>query len=556
MSKVIIFMVYFMFLCAVRVENVWGSEMEKTQVTIFNEVINPVNDMLFGQFMERPSWGETGAEAAIMPDGSFDSRVVNIFKKMNIPVVRFPGGTDVDYLNWKDMVSGANGGDIPRPVSTGHLGHKITNKFGFDEFLQLAEKLKWKTILVVNLRDGLLTDKTTTESAENAAALLAYCTGNDNSVPDNMKKWPKLRITNGRTRPYKVDYIQIGNETWFFTGKMKERYGDNWISVWADAIVEYIKEIRKINPEIKIIADGYPLEVFTELNKRKADINLYAFHRYYPMGISKLMDANGKELSVGNVSEKQVWDRLVHSTGINADGTACWNDNLLIEAEKTGNANIKLAMTEWNLNAWWRVAEKSDLWPGAGACGLGAAVMLNAIIRAGGYMDLATQSMLVGKSWGICSVKVFLDTGNPPVMLPAGASANFYNQHHGNSNLKVIYSDNSPQWKAEIYFNTANQPCEKAAIVDVAATRDKNKVYIHAVNTDYDKSQELVIKLDGFNNKTTELQIFRLCYLTKNEKGDKQEWIKEEKAKVKVNSDIVTITLPPRSTTIAIGNAG
>ena len=36
-------------------------------VTVSATVLNPVDSRLFGQFLERPSWGETGPEAAFDP---------------------------------------------------------------------------------------------------------------------------------------------------------------------------------------------------------------------------------------------------------------------------------------------------------------------------------------------------------------------------------------------------------------------------------------------------------------------------------------------------------
>ena len=124
-----------------------------------------------------------------------------IHPTMDIPVVRFPGGTDVDYLDWQDMVTDARGKDTGRPNSRNNA---ITNSFGYDEYFRLATDMKWQNILVVNLRDGLLTSNTTTEAASHAAALLAYCSGTAEQLPDALRRWPALRAANGHPAPYSV----------------------------------------------------------------------------------------------------------------------------------------------------------------------------------------------------------------------------------------------------------------------------------------------------------------------------------------------------------------
>jgi hypothetical protein len=226
------------------------------RIRVTHEVLHPVNKRLFGQFLEKPSWGgETGPEAALLPGTrQIDPRVEEMMRDMEIPVVRFPGGTDVDYLDWRDMVTDARGPGAGRPnsISRRHGGENdiITNGFGYDEYFQLAGRLGWETILVVNLRDGLLTETSPEAAAEHAAALLAYCAGDSATLPEAFRQWPELRAANGHPAPYPVEYVQIGNEAWW-AEQMKKKHGDAWIQIWADAIESYIAALRGIAPDVK-----------------------------------------------------------------------------------------------------------------------------------------------------------------------------------------------------------------------------------------------------------------------------------------------------------------
>lgn len=527
---------------------------DEVRISISNEVIHPVSDLLFGQFMERPSWGgETGPEAAVLPGTHrLDSRVEALLRKMDIPVVRFPGGTDVDYLDWQDMVSDAHGKNTGRPLSR----NTITNAFGYDEYFRLAADLKWQSILVVNLHDGLLTKKTLAEAADHAAALLAYCAGRVEKLSETLRPWPELRARNGHPEPYAVEYVQIGNETWCWGEEMKKKHGDAWVTVWADAVQAYIAALRRVQPGIKVIVDAYPLEVAAELHRRHAGVELYALHRYYPWGIGALFGPDGKKLTEKSVIPKQIWETLIHCTETDADGLAEWQDGSIEQAKRLG---YKLALTEWNLNGWWQLTRGKELWPGNGACGLGAAVMLNAMMRRGDTIALGTQSMLLGQSWGITGIRVFPKTGEAPVMLPTAEATTLYNHYHGDRALRVRYQEAPPLWRSEVKFSTNGVPCAKAATVDVVATRSRDRLYLHAINTEYEQTRSLRVRMDGFKGLAAEAITHCLRFHTSPEFDASRVWTRTDQSFVRLNIDTCVIELPPRSVTIAIidlGNPG
>ena len=85
---------------------------------------------VFGQFLERPSWGgEYGPESVCDAQGRFSTAIEQGLAGMHAPIVRFPVGTDGDYIDWQDM---AGLTDRPeRPMTTGHKGDKVANRFGF-----------------------------------------------------------------------------------------------------------------------------------------------------------------------------------------------------------------------------------------------------------------------------------------------------------------------------------------------------------------------------------------------------------------------------------------
>lgn len=520
------------------------------RIRVTNEAMHPVSSLLFGQFMEKPSWGkETGVEAAVLPGTrQIDPRAVELLRAMDIPVVRFPGGTDVDYLDWRDMVSDAHGPGSGRPNSTGRNKQPITNAFGYDEYFRLAEELHWKSILVVNLRDGLLTDKTPAEAAAHAAALLAYCAGDAATVPDAFRQWPALRAANGHPAPYAVEYVQIGNETWW-ADAMKKKHGDGWVNPWADAIEIYIGALRKITPGVRIITDGYPLEIAAELSRRKTRVDLFALHRYYPWGIKGLYTPGGDALAPETVNAGQVWEMVVHSTETDADGLAQWQDKSIEQAQRLG---YKLAMTEWNLNGSWQIKERKELWPGPGGCGLGAAVMLHALLRRGDVIELATQSMLIGKAWGITGIRVAPDAERPPFYMPTAEATTLYRRHHGDRRLTVHYEAKPPPWRPAVLFDLQYRVTEQASPVDMVATRDAKNLYLHILNTDYGQPHRIAVRLDGLPVAGKRATLHRLRFLTKDEATPDGPWTRAETESLQVRQAGLEAQLPGRSATIIV----
>jgi alpha-L-arabinofuranosidase len=524
------------------------------RIRVTHEVLHPVNKRLFGQFLEKPSWGgETGPEAALLPGTrQIDPRVEEMMRAMEIPVVRFPGGTDVDYLDWRDMVTDARGPGAGRPnsISRRHGGENdiITNGFGYDEYFQLAGRLGWETILVVNLRDGLLTETSPEAAAEHAAALLAYCAGDSATLPEAFRQWPELRAANGHPAPYPVEYVQIGNEAWW-AEQMKKKHGDAWIQIWADAIESYIAALRGIAPDVKIIVDAYPLEISAELVRRKAGVDLYALHRYYPLAIKALFDADGNPLPLEKVTPGQIWDSVVHSAETDADGLAKRQDKAIDQARQLG---FKLAMTEWNLNGWWSIKEGRELWPGPAGVGMGAAYMLQSMLRSADVIEVGTQSLLVGKSWGIAGIRVTKDGVAPPTYAPSAEVTTLYRKHHGDSRLRVQYETELLQWTPEVFFNKEYRVTEGALTVDVVATRDDKNLYLHILNTDYDQPRRLQVRFEGLPVAEGRATLHRLRFRTHEEQQNSGAWTSSETETLAVTAEGLFAELPSRSASIAV----
>lgn len=468
--------------------------------TLSKTVVHGIDPRLFGQFMERPSWGEIGVEGARVPGtAKLQPDVLKLLADMEIPILRFPGGTDADFLDWCDMVDNVPGRAAERPVSTGHRGHKVTNHFGYDEFLGFCEDVGAQAIVVVNFRDGLLKKESLKEAAAHAAALVAYCNAAVGAeLPEGMYDWPSLRARNGRPRPYKVRYFQVGNETWAFTKQLREMEPGTAPLFYAECLAAYIEAMRSVDPSIEIIVDGHDGDmagIVEQVRKRLGDkISYFATHFYCPWAITEALK-NGQEIPIHEMAADEIWRAWVAVTHFDTNGQSIISHPGINAARRRGH---KVAVTEWNWNGWWRREGPRPALDSSFAKGLGAAGYLHAFMRAADVIELGCQSMLVGNSWGITSIRADAEGRIRPFYMPTGQVTMFYSQHHG-PKLLALASRNVPTYD-QPYRMGGIAPSKKVAYIDALATADEKRIYFHAINRSFGQSLDVTVDVSAFDH--------------------------------------------------------
>ena len=163
----------------------------------------------------------------------FRPEVIAALKQLRFGVLRFPGGNFVSSYEWRYGV-----GDIDkRPPIFDPVWHAVQpNDVGTEEFLTLCRLLGVDPYITVNAGFG---------DAWSARELVEYTNG---SATTPMGKW---RAQNGHTEPYYVKLWGVGNEPW----------GDYQMGAMSLPQFEvkhnlFAKEMRKVDPSIKLIAGG------------------------------------------------------------------------------------------------------------------------------------------------------------------------------------------------------------------------------------------------------------------------------------------------------------
>ncbi|MBO4743758.1 MAG: alpha-N-arabinofuranosidase [Bacteroidales bacterium] len=166
---------------------------------------------LFGQFSEHLGrciyegiW--VGPDSPIPNVDGYRTDVLEALKALRIPVLRWPGGCFADEYHWMEGIGPQEG---RRKIVNNNWGGTLEdNSFGTHEFLNLCEMLGTEPYISGNVGSG---------TVEELAKWIEYMTASSGSMAE-------LRARNGRTEPWKVKYLGIGNETWGCGGNMTAQY--------------------------------------------------------------------------------------------------------------------------------------------------------------------------------------------------------------------------------------------------------------------------------------------------------------------------------------------
>jgi alpha-N-arabinofuranosidase len=250
--------------------------------------------------------------------------VVEALKKINVPVIRWPGGCFADEYHWKDGVGPVE--QRPSMVNT-HWGMVTEkNQFGTHEFMDLCEMLGSQAYISGNVGSG---------SPEEMQDWVEYMTfGGRSQMAD-------LRRANGREKPWKIKYFAVGNENWGCGGNMTPEY-------YADVFKRYATYVRNYpgNNVTKVACgpsgpDYRWLEVL--LNKAAGQMDAISMHYYVFAGD---WDKKGSAIDFDETG----WFKVLKTT-LQLDDILRKAKAVMAKYDKQGR--IGLYVDEWG--TWWDV---------------------------------------------------------------------------------------------------------------------------------------------------------------------------------------------------------
>lgn len=206
---------------------------------IFNQnyVIGEIDDRLYGSFLEHVGRAIYGGiyepDHPTADEMGFRQDVMTLVKKLQVPIVRYPGGNFLSAYNWED----GTGDKANRPRKLEPAWKSIeTNQVGIDEFQEWAKRADTDILMAVNLG---------TRGADDARNCVEYCNGDTDTY------YAQMRRKNGFEKPFGIKTWCLGNEMgglMQICRKTPEEYGR--------LAAETGKLMKLTDPSIELVACG------------------------------------------------------------------------------------------------------------------------------------------------------------------------------------------------------------------------------------------------------------------------------------------------------------
>ncbi len=238
--------------------------------------------------------------------GGFRPDILQAVKELHPTCLRWPGGGYVAQYDWK--------WGIGPQENRERWAHWMwmdydQNCFGTDEFIRFCREVNSEPIIVVSVKFERPAEEYD-QILQDAVNWLRYC-----NAPAT-DEWGAKRAANGHPEPYNVKYWEIDNEMW-----------EMGIERYEKCVRDFSTAMRKIDPSIKIIACGGFREDEQFIQRSGNYFDYLSLHHYEQQG----------GYATGPIRLGEQYDRYAK---IIADGP---------------NPNIKLFISEWNLNSIdWR----------------------------------------------------------------------------------------------------------------------------------------------------------------------------------------------------------
>ena len=258
----------------------------------------------------------------------FRRDVIDMVRKLGVPVVRYPGGNFVSGFNWEDSIG-------PRDRRPARLDlawfTAETNEVGLHEFAHWARKAGSEVMYAVNLGS---------RGADAARNVVEYANHPSGSY------WSDLRIQNGEKEPFGIKLWCLGNEMdgpWQMGHKTAAEYGR--------AACEAGKMMKWVDPSIELVACGssssemptFGSWEYEMLDECYDTIDYVSLHRYY---------GNPTNDTPGFLARSMDLDAFIKTVVSICDA---------VGGKKHSKKKLNLSFDEWNV--WYHSNEQDkEVW--------------------------------------------------------------------------------------------------------------------------------------------------------------------------------------------------
>jgi alpha-L-arabinofuranosidase len=442
---------------------VFGLASAQTTITVnVDQGDSKISKHIYGHFSEHLGkciYGGfyVGEKNAKIPNtNGVRNDVVEALKKLKVANLRWPGGCFADTYHWKDGIGPKD--QRPTMVNTWWGGVTEDNSFGTHDFLNMCELIGAEPYLAANVGSG---------TVQEFSEWIQYVNFS------GISPMSKLRLENGREKPWNVKFWGVGNEAWGCGGNMKPEYYANIYRQYATFMTSWTNESKLFRIASGANSSDYN---WTEVLMRDVPHEMMegvALHHYSVIDWSKKGSATAFSEQEYFTAMQRAWrmEELVtrHST---------------IMDKYDPKKKIALVVDEWG--GWYDVEPGTN--PGflyqqnTIRDAMIAGITLNIFHNHSDRVRIANLAQTVNVLQA-----VILTNEEKMLVTPTYHVMEMYNVHQDATHLPITLS--SPEYVLG---------SEKLTAVSASASKDANGlVHVSLVNIDAQKSQDISIDLRG-----------------------------------------------------------
>ncbi|MBN2595063.1 MAG: hypothetical protein JXA81_16280 [Sedimentisphaerales bacterium] len=486
-----------------------------------DRVLSDINRNIFGGFIEHVRrvvyGGVYDSDSPLADKDGLRSDLFEALKRLNIPIMRYPGGNFVSGYRWMDGV----GPREQRPTRHDLAWNTFeTNEYGTNEFIGLCRKLNMEPYLCVNCGDGDMRE---------AVDWVEYCNSTGDSAP------AQLRRKHGFEQPHRVKYWGVGNEVdgqWQIGYKSPEEY--------ARALTEFSKVMKRVDRSIEIVASAVSVWPESPQLAVHHDWKCEIFERGQLMleQAGNLIDHMAIHWYARN-PENDFAKYMTTAEQLSEQLSAYEGLIRAVSLEQGIQHRIGIAIDEWHPwrhvgpDSWTR--DQPPNWVYNLEDALVTAMYFNAYIRHAGSVRLATMIGPVDEAIRTSLPdRIFLQTDFYPYEL--------YSCTCGNQALDVFWDGDT--FSGGDYTGVRN--------LDVAATLDeaKKQIVIYVVNRSRNDAMETEISLaEGQFEGTVKASVINGADIKTENSYDNPDRVVTRKSNIDASGKTLSYSFEPHSVT-------
>jgi alpha-N-arabinofuranosidase len=476
-----------------------------------------INKNIYGHFSEHLGrcvydgfW--VGGDSAVPNTRGIRKDVVEALKKIQIPVLRWPGGCFADEYHWKEGIGPRD--KRPKMLNT-HWGMVTeTNAFGTHEFMDLCEQLECDAYIAGNVGSG---------TVEEMQDWVEYMTFDGDSDMAN------LRRKNGRDKPWKVQYFGVGNENWGCGGNMTpESYAELY-----NRFQTYVRNYSG-NRIVKVAcgpgSDDYRW-LRTVLERCNRNMDAISLHHYVRGSGTWGQDQKG---SATKFDEKE-WFALMKNT---LTVYPLLKNSIEIMDRVDPDKRIGLFVDEWG--TWW------DAEPGTNPSFLYQQNTLRDAVSCGIFLNAFNEHCNRVKMANIAQTNnvlqaMILTDNEKMILTPTYHVFEIYKVHQDATMLPIDLQSGD--------YRFGNETIQALSVS--ASKDDSGRIHISFCNLNPGKAAEVRCALEGAEPEKISGRILTAKTMTAHNTFENPDAVKPANfGDFKLEGNILTTTLPAKSVVV------